>query len=244
MHIAPDKWDTTPKLCTVKHQNIFIKCLKTSYLLLFTAFYFIHGLGACIPIICTNPQSRYRPSNRRWKITGEKTVYISAARTVVRLCPITRTSNGNRSKPHVLHRIRLQRFFPDRRPCIYGPSGSDHCDNSKMMKRAFIFAVVLPIAGCVSDVANRYYASEHYPAKPVASVQLLYAAPAAPYVAIADFQSRGETPETLRQKAADIGADAVIVAGIGGSHNGGAEWAGGTSNQDYSHIVGTAIKFK
>jgi uncharacterized protein YbjQ (UPF0145 family) len=109
---------------------------------------------------------------------------------------------------------------------------------------AVLSAVMAILSGCVSDVANRYYASEHYPAKPVKSVELLYAAPAKPYTVIADFQSRGDTPEGLRQKAADIGADAVIVVGIGGSHDTSANWAGTSNGQDFSHIVGTAIIYK
>ena len=113
------------------------------------------------------------------------------------------------------------------------------------MKAKLILSTVLALsAGCVSDVANRYYAAEHYPPRPVDQVELLYRPPARPFDTIADFQSRGDTPDGLRQKAADIGADAVIVTGIGGSHNGDAEWAGTTSNNDYSHIVGTAIKYK
>ena len=45
---------------------------------------------------------------------------------------------------------------------------------------------------------------------------------------IADFQSRGESPEAVRKKAADIGADAVIISILGGYYSRSEEWAGAT----------------
>ena len=59
----------------------------------------------------------------------------------------------------------------------------------------------------------------------------------------ADFQSRGERPEAVRKKAADIGADAVIIAILGGYYAG--EWAGSDKQANtYTRITGTAIKYK
>lgn len=111
---------------------------------------------------------------------------------------------------------------------------------------AALVAFVL-VAGCTSDVANRYYAAERYPAVPPERVEVLSAAPARPYEVIADFQSRGDTAETLRHKAADIGAHAVIVTKLGGTSPHGQEWADDQTTYHGSaedRIVGTAIRYK
>lgn len=115
-----------------------------------------------------------------------------------------------------------------------------------MRKQRLSWALsALLLTGCVTDVANRYYADEHYPPKPVSEVLLLNSKPDRPFVVIADFQSRGESPDDMREKAAAIGADAVIVSGIGGLSDSRDEWASQDRwRETYSHIVGTAIKFK
>jgi hypothetical protein len=103
--------------------------------------------------------------------------------------------------------------------------------------------VAFAMVSCASDVANRYYGSEKFPPKPVAEVQLLDRAPDRPYNVIADLQSRGETAQDLRKKAAAIGADAVIVTTLGGV--GGHEWMDqGAADPFYTHIVGTAIRYR
>jgi hypothetical protein len=100
-------------------------------------------------------------------------------------------------------------------------------------------------ASCSTDVANRYYGSAHYPRKAVDDVALLSAAPPRPYEVIADFQSRNESPESVRRKAAEIGADAVIVTTLGGRYDKSEEWAAQNNNRDvYTRIVGTAIKYQ
>lgn len=104
---------------------------------------------------------------------------------------------------------------------------------------------VLVVAGCESDEANRYYGSEKYPAKPVEEVEILQVAPTRPYEVLADFQSRGESPRDMQEKAAAIGADAVIVAMVGGYRDRSDEWAGEDSQaSSYSRIIGTAIRYK
>mgnify|MGYP003660764648 CR=1 FL=1 len=92
---------------------------------------------------------------------------------------------------------------------------------------------ILFLTACASDVANRYYMDEVYPK------------PDRPFVVIADFQSRGESAGDLRRKAAEIGADAVIVVEVGGSYSRGEEWAHTDKykDRDHSHILGTAIRF-
>lgn len=99
--------------------------------------------------------------------------------------------------------------------------------------------------GCVSDEANRYYGSDRYPPKSPDQVEVLHEAPARAYVVIADFQSRGDTPESLRRKAAKIGADAVIVSFLGGLYNPNDQWVGKDSESGtYTRSIGTAIKYR
>ena len=99
------------------------------------------------------------------------------------------------------------------------------------------------MTACATDVANRYYGTVKYPPRNPAEVQLLRQAPTKDYVVIADFQSRGESPEAMRKKAAGIGADAVIVSILGGYYSRSEEWAGSEATT-YSRIVGTAIRYK
>jgi len=103
----------------------------------------------------------------------------------------------------------------------------------------------LCLAGCATDVANRYYAPVKYPAKDPKEVAILRAAPNRPYEVIADFQSRGESPKSVAKKAAKIGADAVIIATLGGYYEVGTQWASQDNQANtYTRIVGTAIRYK
>jgi hypothetical protein len=113
------------------------------------------------------------------------------------------------------------------------------------VNRMFTNTVLLCIflTACATDVAHRYYGTVRYPSKKPAEVELLRRAPTKDYVVIADFQSRGESPEDLRKKAAEIGADAVIVSVLGGYYSVNEEWAG-SEGTTYSRIIGTAIKYK
>ncbi len=71
--------------------------------------------------------------------------------------------------------------------------------------------LVLPICcaflcgSCAEDVANRYYVAQRYPERDPRSVELLFHAPSRPFNVIADFQSRGESPEAFRKRAPKIG---------------------------------------
>jgi hypothetical protein len=108
---------------------------------------------------------------------------------------------------------------------------------------AALLACLLP--SCATDVANRYYGAAKFPPKAVDEVEMLDHAPGRPYEVIADFQSRGESPQDLRKKAAAIGADAVIVATLGGYYGENEEWAQQkNANATYTRIVGTAIKYR
>src|SRR6185295_16303623 len=100
------------------------------------------------------------------------------------------------------------------------------------------------LPSCGQDVANRYYSSQKFPPKEdYTDVELLDEAPKRPYELLADFQSRNESVRTVRKKAAEIGADAVIITFLGGTHSD--DWASPHSqSRSYSHIIGTAIKYK
>jgi uncharacterized protein YbjQ (UPF0145 family) len=111
------------------------------------------------------------------------------------------------------------------------------------MKAFGALILVIGLSACASDVANRYYGGAS-PERPASEVQILSQAPSRHYTVIADFQSRRETAEDMRSKAAKLGADAVIVAYLGGKYSTSEEWADKDRQHDtYAHIVGTAIKF-
>lgn len=114
------------------------------------------------------------------------------------------------------------------------------------MKVATTLLFTMLACGCASDVANRYYLSEKYPAKPVSEVEVLREEPSRPYFVIADFQSRGEDAEDMRKKAAAVGADAVIVSYLGGVYGNAEQWPKEQqrTKSKYSRVAGTAIKFK
>jgi len=116
------------------------------------------------------------------------------------------------------------------------------------MKRRVLVVVLgaLMLGGCASDVANRYYASETYPPQKTRDVKVLHEAPERPYEVIADFQSRGEGPGTLRRKAARIGAHAIIVTTLGGTYGDSEDWAqerNRWTKTKYTRITGTAIRY-
>gem|GEM_PF-809742 len=105
--------------------------------------------------------------------------------------------------------------------------------------------VAIALAGCATDVANRYYASRTYSPKNPSQVEVLRREPGRPYEVIADFQSRWDTPAAVREKAAKIGADAVIIVQPGGHYNTTQQWAGQDSHAGSSaRICGTAIIYK
>lgn len=112
--------------------------------------------------------------------------------------------------------------------------------NSRLSVVASLF-----LAACATDVANRYYSSAAHSPKSPEKVQILYREPGCPYEVIADFQSRWDTTEAVRAKAARIGADAVIITKPGGYYRTDQQWAGRDSFAGSSaRICGTAIVFK
>jgi len=57
------------------------------------------------------------------------------------------------------------------------------------------------ICSCVADVANRYYLDKTLPPSIPENVEVLFGKPKREFIVIADFQSRGETPEDMRIKS-------------------------------------------
>ena len=107
-----------------------------------------------------------------------------------------------------------------------------------------ITACALAVVGCAQDVASRYYSSQKYPPKAPGDVELLFSAPSRPFTVIADLQSKNESPEHMKKRAASIGADALIASPLGGYYKKNEEWAGNDQmSHSFSRLVGSAIKY-
>jgi hypothetical protein len=118
---------------------------------------------------------------------------------------------------------------------------------SSAIRALRVCTLYLPIscAGCAYDIANRYYISDKLPPKPVESVEVLNTAPNRPFEVIADFQARRDTVNGMRERAAAVGADAVLVTQYGGWYTSREEWAGNDRYFDSgSRITATAIRYK
>jgi hypothetical protein len=108
-----------------------------------------------------------------------------------------------------------------------------------------IFVFLFCEIGCVSDEANRYYLKEKLPAKNINDVVILREKPQRPYIVIADFQAENASFKYMQKRAAEIGADAVIIVPVGGWYSRDEVWAGKDKHSNsYSRLVGTAIKYK
>jgi hypothetical protein len=114
------------------------------------------------------------------------------------------------------------------------------------MKAMLVWVIACcPLAACASDQASRFYLDHPLPPKPTDQVAILHAPPTAAYEVIADFQSRGETPRDMQRRAAEAGADAVVVVIAGGYRDLGEERADhDNQSTSYSRIMGTAIRYK
>jgi hypothetical protein len=108
-----------------------------------------------------------------------------------------------------------------------------------------IFVFLLCEIGCVSDEANRYYLKEKLPAKKINDVEVLYKEPQQPYIIVADFQACNASVKHMRKRAAEVGADAVIVVPAGGWYSRDEIWADkDKQSNSYSRLIGTAIQYK
>ena len=116
---------------------------------------------------------------------------------------------------------------------------------SKKLQIIGISVFLLCEIGCVSDEANRYYLKETLPAKNINDVEILREKPQRPYIVVADFQAKNASFRYMQKRAAEIGADAVIIVPLGGWYSRNEVWAGkDTHSNSYSRLVGTAIKYK
>jgi hypothetical protein len=117
--------------------------------------------------------------------------------------------------------------------------------NLKILPIIGVFIFMFFETGCVSDEANRYYLKERLPPKSIKEVEVLYKEPERPYVVIADFQACNATIKHMRKRAAEIGADAVIVVPAGGWYSLDEIWAGkDEQSNSYTRLIGTAIKYR
>jgi len=99
--------------------------------------------------------------------------------------------------------------------------------------------------GCVSDEANRYYLKERLPAKSIDEIEVLHEEPQQPYIVVADFQACNVSIKHMRKRAAEIGADAVIVVPAGGWYSRKEVWADkDKQSNSYHRLIGTAIQYK
>jgi hypothetical protein len=114
----------------------------------------------------------------------------------------------------------------------------------KLTGAVLVVAVACVCTGCESDAAHRYYSSERFEAVPQESVAILSEPPSRAHEVIADFQSRSGTAKEMQKRAAEIGADAVIVQLIGGLMNPNAEWTDEVSSKRFTRITGTAIRYR
>jgi len=113
------------------------------------------------------------------------------------------------------------------------------------MKKISLIVLLLFLAGCATDEANRYYLTEKLPPKDIKDVEVLRKAPVRPYIVIADFQASNVSAKYMQERAAEIGADAVIVTPTGGWYSASEVWAGSdTYSNSYTGMVATAIKYK
>lgn len=113
------------------------------------------------------------------------------------------------------------------------------------MKKLLVVLLCLELVGCATGEANRYYLKEKFPAKNIKEVEVLKEAPSRPYIVIADFQVSNTTVKYIQKRAAEIGADAVIVTLTGGRYSEDEIWAGNDRySNTYTGLIGTAIKYK
>ena len=98
--------------------------------------------------------------------------------------------------------------------------------------------------GCISDEAGRYYLKDKLPPKKTSEVEVLREAPLKPYTIIADFQAVNVSIKHMRKRAAQLGADAVIVVPVGGFYSRDEIWVGEDRySSTYSRLISTAIKY-
>lgn len=112
------------------------------------------------------------------------------------------------------------------------------------MKKLLFIILCSGLIGCAMGEANRYYLKEKFSAKDIEQVEVLQSNPERPYIVIADFQVSNVKFKYLRKRAAEIGADAVIVTCTGGWYSTSEVWADEDRySNSCSGVIGTAIKY-
>lgn len=116
--------------------------------------------------------------------------------------------------------------------------------NAALTSVAALLLTVL-LFSCASDEAARYYGDVRYPPRPPEEVGILYKAPTRPYTVLADVQAYNVSPAHMRRRAAEIGADAVIIVRGGGRYSESEIWADQDRYQHtYSRLLATVIKYR
>ena len=117
--------------------------------------------------------------------------------------------------------------------------------SAKSVLVALFSASIVAASACMSDEANRYYGQVTYPSRSSEQVEVLLQEPSRPFIVIADFQARNASVEHMRKRAAEIGADAVIIVPAGGRYSESEVWADSDRyGRTYTRLLGTAIKYR
>ncbi len=123
---------------------------------------------------------------------------------------------------------------------------------SRLIGFAILASTALALSSC-ADKAFRYYSDTKYPEKEREEVEVLWSKPDKPFTVIADFQARRisifqtrrDAAKYMQSKAAEIGADAVIVGAYGGWRARSDKWAGEDSHAtSFDRYTGTAIRYR
>ncbi len=123
-------------------------------------------------------------------------------------------------------------------------------DRDNSMKNAALTSVAVLLftvllLSCASDEAARYYGDVRYPPRLPEEVEILYKTPTRSYTVLADIQAYNVSPAHMQRRAAEIGADAVIIVPSGGRYSESEVWAGQDRyQQTYSRLLATAIKYQ
>ena len=116
------------------------------------------------------------------------------------------------------------------------------------MKRISATAIILALLfsqGCATGEANRYYLDKRFNAKKIDEVEVLSEAPQRPYIVMAEFQAGNVSYKFMRKRAAEIGADAVIIRHLGGYYSRNEAWADKDRHSStFSRLAGIAIVYK
>ena len=117
--------------------------------------------------------------------------------------------------------------------------------NLQKFKMISIIIFLLCVIGCISDEANRCYLKNKLPAKKTSEVEVLREEPQCSYIVVADFQAKNASFKHMQKRAAEVGADAVIVVPAGGWYSRNEIWADkDKQSNSYSRLIGTAIQYK